>query len=105
MICFIPLERRKYKLLKKEDQRREYKKYMQIWYGNKRKSLGYFTMMDNRKEELKIKKNEKCELTKHYKKVIDERDKLLLKIDISLMMNLKMLMRNTSLYLTNMDLL
>ncbi len=36
-------------------------------------------MMDRRKEELNIKKNEKCELTMHYKKVIDERDKIIIK--------------------------
>lgn len=67
-------EDKKYQFIKKEQIKEYKKKYMQIWYGSKRKSYGYLTMMDKRKEELNIKNSEKYELIKHYKKVIDEWD-------------------------------
>jgi hypothetical protein len=74
---FYVIEKENGDLLKKGEQIKEYKKYMQIWYGSKRKTQGYFSIMDKRKEELTIKNNEKLELAKHYKKVIDERDKII----------------------------
>lgn len=74
---FYVIEKENGELLTKGEQKKEYKKYMQIWYGSKRKTRGYFAMMDKRSTELNSKSREKSELAKHYKKVIDERDTII----------------------------
>lgn len=74
---FYVFEKENGDLLKKGEQIKEYKKYMKLWYGTGGKTRDYFIKMDKRKEELNLKIDEKSELTKHFKKVIDERDKII----------------------------
>jgi len=73
---FYAIEQENYNFLKKGEMIKEYKRYMKIWYGYSTKTYGSFDMIKKRKQQLNIKKDERSELIRHYKKVIDEWDKI-----------------------------
>ncbi|HSF50931.1 MAG TPA: hypothetical protein VLA74_09250 [Nitrososphaeraceae archaeon] len=74
---FSVIKKENHDLLKKGEAIKEYKKYMKIWYGTSSKTCGSFDMMNKRKQELNIKKDERFELTRHFKKIIGDWDKII----------------------------